>query len=227
VLGVKPKSLSMLEAGTMPMVALTSYESLSWAAGGAAFGRNITVLVLGGSGGTGHMGIQLAKAMGASRVITTCSGAHADFVRGLGADQVIDYHKANYYDVLPKMSIDVVYDCVGQAGTGDRAFGLLKEKGRFITLLRPGLSSWSTRLKRPDVHEYAPVCIGKCSQYDRTDKIAALVELGKLRVHIDTTYSLEDVEKAYNHSIAGHTTGKVAIQIVKEPKGLEATAYIV
>lgn len=215
VLGLKPKSMSMHEAGAMPMVSLTGYEALSWAAGGPTFEKaNVTVLVLGGSGGTGHLGIQLAKAMGASQVITTCSGSHADFVRGLGADRVIDYHKDNYYEVLPPKSVDVVYDCVGQTGTADQAFGIIKEHGSFITLLRPGLSSWSTRLHRPDVHEYAPTCVGACSQHDRIDRIKALVELGKLRVHIDETYGLEEIAVAYNHSLAGHSTGKVVVQMV-------------
>merc|ERR1712176_1295561 len=116
ILGLKPNSLTMLEAGSMPMVALTGYESLTWAAGGSSFKTpNVTVLVLGGSGGTGHIGIQLAKAMGASKVITTCSSSHTAFAKSLGADQVIDYHKENYFDVLPAKSVDVVYDCVGQS----------------------------------------------------------------------------------------------------------------
>merc|ERR1719199_2284867 len=115
----------------MPMVTLTGYESLAWAASGPTFPQNATVLVLGGSGGTGHMGIQLAKAMGAKKVITTCSGSHSDFVQSRGADQVIDYHKEKYYEVLAPKSIDVVYDCVGLSGTGDHAFGILKDHGHF------------------------------------------------------------------------------------------------
>merc|ERR1711879_539895 len=83
VLGLKPTSMTWLEAGAMPMVALTGYDALTWAAGGSTFSsKNTTVLVLGGSGGTGHLGIQLAKAMGASEVITTCSSSHIDFVKG-------------------------------------------------------------------------------------------------------------------------------------------------
>jgi len=108
VLGVKPTSISWLEAGAMPMVALTGYDALTWAAGGPSFSNiNTTVLVLGGSGGTGHLGIQLAKAMGATEVITTCSSSHADFVKSLGADRVIDYHTQNYWEVLSPKSVDV------------------------------------------------------------------------------------------------------------------------
>jgi len=216
VLGLKPKSMSWLEAGAMPMVALTGYDALTWAAGGTMFPqKNTTVLVLGGSGGTGHLGIQLAKAMGASEVITTCSSSHTDFVKSLGADRVIDYHKQNYWEVLPPKSVDVVYDCVGQSGTGDHAFPILKEHGSFVSLLHDAAPSISTRIKRPDVHTNFPTCVGACSQYDRIDKVSALVGLGKLKVHIDTTYLLKDIVKAYNESLGGHTTGKVALQIMQ------------
>jgi len=214
ILGLKPKSLSMIEAGSMPMVALTGYDTLSWAAGGPKFlSGNVTVLVLGGSGGTGHMGIQLAKAMGARKVITTCSSTHTEFVKQLGADQVIDYHKQNYYDVLPLDSVDVIYDCVGQKGTGDHALPLLKKHGHFATLLMDGAPSMKAKLKRFDVYTKQPLCIAGCSHYDRIDDVAKLVELGKLKVHIDATYALEDIKNAFNHSIAGHTTGKVALQV--------------
>lgn len=216
ILGVKPKSLNMLEAGAFPMVSLTGYESLTWAAGGAQFKQtNATVLVLGGSGGTGHMGIQLAKAMGAGYVITTCSGAHFDFVKGLGADMAIDYHVHQYYEVLGNKSVDVIYDCVGLKGTGDHAYPILKKGGHFITLLTTGAASISTKLSRPDISSYEPLCIGGCSQYGNIDKISELVEAGKLKVHIDVTYDLEHIVDAYNHSLGGHTTGKVAVQVKK------------
>jgi len=218
ILGIKPKELSMVEAGAMPMVSLTGYEALKWAAGGPRFsGSDVTVLVLGGSGGTGHMGIQLAKAMGASKVITTCSGSHSDFVKSLGADQVIDYHKQQYYDVLAAKSVDVVYDCVGLSGTGDHAATILKDHGHFVTLLPTGLPGIRSKFSRPDISTYAPTCVGSCSHYDRIDAIASMASLGKLKVHIDVTYSLEDIKQAFNHSLAGHTTGKVALQMVPGP----------
>jgi len=214
VLGVKPKSMSMVEAGAMPMVALTGLDSLTWAAKGDYFEQpNVTVLVLGGSGGTGHLGIQLAKAMGASRVITTCSSSHFDFVRSLGADEAIDYHTQNYYDVLEPKSIDVVYDCVGLRGTGDHALGLLKDRGSFATLLVEGMPSLRARFRRPDVRTKAPLCVGSCSRYDRIDQVAGFVDQGLLKVHIDAGYALADIQQAFNHSLSGHTTGKVSVQI--------------
>lgn len=215
VLGLRPQSMSWVEAGAMPMVALTGYESLSWAARNKTFSQESTVLILGGSGGTGHVGIQLAKAMGATKVITTSSPSHFKFVKSLGADEVIDYHTQNYYDVLSAKSVDVVYDCVGQAGTGDHAYTVLKEGGHFVTLLQTGMPSVAARLHRPDIFTSAPVCVGACSNFDRIDIISGFVLGGHLKIHIDTTYALEDIVQAYNHSIAGHSTGKVALQMVK------------
>jgi NADPH:quinone reductase-like Zn-dependent oxidoreductase len=213
-LGIKPKSLSWPEAGSMPMVALTSYDSLQWAAENHNWQQeSVTVLVLGGSGGTGHLGIQLVKAMGAKKVITTCSGTHAEFVKSLGADQVIDYHKQNYSDVLPSKSVDVIYDCVGLPGTGDLAYPLLKENGHFITLLQDSKASSRTKSERPDVKSYAPLCVGKCSHYSRIDAIGSYVSMGKIKVHIDESYDLENIVEAFNHSISGHTTGKVAVTV--------------
>jgi len=79
------------------------------------------------------------------------------------------------------------------------------------------LPSLSTKLKRKDVYTYAPTCVGGCSQYQRIDSVSKMVEAGKLKVNIDVTYGLEDIVKAYNHSIAGHTTGKVALQMMAAP----------
>lgn len=212
VLGLKPKALTWPEAGAMPMVALTGYDALLWAAGGDKFTKDdVTVLVLGGSGGTGHLGIQLAKAMGAKHVVTTCSSSNADFVKGLGADQVIDYHMQNYWEVLTAKSVDFVYDCVGQSGTGEKSYPLLKEGGHFASLLTTGMPSIATKLSRYDVSAKAPLCIGDCSQHGRMDSIATFVEQGLLKVHIDVTYPLENITQAFNHSVSGHTIGKVVV----------------
>jgi len=134
----------------------------------------------------------------------------------MGADRVIDYHSQNYWEVLAPKSVDVVYDCVGQSGTGDHAFEILKEKGHFVSLLLTSLPSASARLKRWDIHTRVPTCVGACAHYDRMDKISEFVALGKVTVHIDKTYSLAEIRNAFNASIGGHTTGKVALAVNTE-----------
>ena len=89
-----PPNLGWNEAGSLPKVALTSFKALAWYAGGEMGGttntwiKGKTVLVLGGSGGTGTAGIQLAKAMGAAKVITTAGAGNAAYCMALGADEV-------------------------------------------------------------------------------------------------------------------------------------------
>merc|ERR1712137_1118560 len=136
-------------------------ESLTWAADKSTQRLdNMTVVVLGGSGGTGHVGIQMAKAMGAKEVITTCGTSHVDFAKSLGADRVIDYHKQNWTDVLSDQSVDVVYDCVGIAKTGDQAFPKLRKGGKYATVHIGALASPLAKLKRPDVKQSFHLCTG-------------------------------------------------------------------
>ncbi|WP_444886560.1 NADP-dependent oxidoreductase [Microbulbifer sp. JMSA008] len=126
-LAKKPENLSHEEAASIPLVGLTSYQALIQAAG---LKKGEKVLIHAGSGGIGSMAIQLAKAYGAY-VITTTSSANVDWVRKLGADQVIDYKKENYLDLLS--DIDVVYDTLGQQYTMD-AFKVLKRGGRVVSI---------------------------------------------------------------------------------------------
>ena len=121
-LGLKPKNLGWVEAGSLPKVALTSYKALVWYGGGAPWIAGKVVLVLGGSGGTGTAGIQIAKALGAAKVITTAATGSEAYCKQLGADVWYDYHTHNWWDpaVVAADSVDVVYDCVGQRGSGDR-----------------------------------------------------------------------------------------------------------
>jgi hypothetical protein len=114
-LGLKPANMSFVEAGSLPKVALTSYKALVWY-GGAPYSAadNVTVLVLGGSGGTGTTGVQLARHFGAARIISTCGADNFDYCRANGADQLIDYHTQNWWNVVEDDSVHVVYDTVGQ-----------------------------------------------------------------------------------------------------------------
>jgi NADPH:quinone reductase-like Zn-dependent oxidoreductase len=171
-LGVMPANLGWMEAGSLPKVALTSFKALVWYAGGEIGGTTNTwiagktVLVLGGSGGTGTAGIQLAKAMGAAKVLTTAGAGNAAYCMSIGADEVFDYHTQNWWDpaLVADDSVDVVYDCVGQAGSGDRAMAKLRDGGYYVTIAggegskpRPGrhqagVSHWHFPLSQSSSH---------------------------------------------------------------------------
>jgi len=214
--GIMPESINFTEAGVLPLVAQTSLHALTVA--GAPWKNGSTVLILGGSGGTGHIAVQLAKAMGATTVLTTASGANGDFVRMLGADRLIDYHTEDWWNssVVPDSSVDVVYDTVLQPETGDRAYKKLKHGGKYVTLCTtipdcgaPMPSFWN-KLQRPDISATALRCTaGSCASVEHLDYLSSLIGAGKLRGHVGATFPLREIQSA----MASHVPGKVGLTI--------------
>lgn len=206
--GLAPERIPLAQAAVLPLVALTGLQAFeisqdSWA------GRNFTALVLGGSGGTGHVGIQLAKAQGAGKVITTCGTPNVDFCRRMGADQVIDYHRADWHALVPPRSVDVVYDTVALKGTGDQAFDVLRDGGFYVALLSQALASPQTASRRPSVHQ--AFFLTSITDYQHLDTLAGFVDQGKLRPVIDHVFTLSEVARAFNASMRGHSVGKVSV----------------
>src|ERR1041385_6791993 len=122
----KPPGVDHVHAAATPISALTVWQGLVERAGLAAGQR---VLIHGAAGGVGTFAVQLARWRGA-RVIATASATNLDFVRALGADQVIDYHKTRFEDVI--CDVDVVFDPVG-GETLDRSWKVLKPTGKIVT----------------------------------------------------------------------------------------------
>eukprot|EP00929_Paragymnodinium_shiwhaense_P047959 TRINITY_DN24319_c0_g1_i1.p1 TRINITY_DN24319_c0_g1~~TRINITY_DN24319_c0_g1_i1.p1 ORF type:complete len:369 (+),score=58.99 TRINITY_DN24319_c0_g1_i1:74-1180(+) len=206
-LGLMPRNLGVEEAAALPKVSLTSYKALRWYGGAPYTGRQASVLILGGSGGTGSVGIQLAKAWGANTVITTTSAANTDYVRSLGADLVIDYKTSNWTTVIADESVDVIYDTVGQKGTGDAAMAKLVKGGHYVTIVgavptKPRADVTSTMFINSNTN---------LDNFQILDELRALVEQDKLRMRDITTYSLLDILKAFDESASGHVRGKLVI----------------
>lgn len=104
----KPESLSFEEAASLPLAVQTAIQGFET----AGFKAGQTIFVVGGAGGVGTLVIQLAKHFyGASHVVATTSTPKVEFVKGLGADEVIDYRKIKYKDVQEKY--DFLYDTIG------------------------------------------------------------------------------------------------------------------
>jgi len=208
-LGPMPANLGVKEACSLPKVALTSYKALVWYGGAPYTASNGTVVVLGGSGGTGTTGIQLAKALGATRIITTTSTANIDYVKSLGATEAIDYHQQNWYDVLKDGEVDVVYDCVGEAGTGDQAMPKLKSGGYYVTL-----RGVLPKKPRADVHSNG--FINSDTNLDNLEVLEAIrtiVEADQLRMPTLKEYPLSQILAAFDESSAGHVVGKLVIDV--------------
>ncbi|KAL1525681.1 hypothetical protein AB1Y20_020531 [Prymnesium parvum] len=159
------------------------------------------------------MGLQLAKAYGAARLITTTSAANFDYCRSLGAEVLIDYHRFDWWDesVLADQSVDVVYDTVGQPGTGERAIRKLRAGGAYVTItgalaplpLPPNISqaffiNSDTNLGSADLLE----------------ELAQLFDAGKLVApRLDSVFPLRNISAGFARVATRHTVGKVVIEI--------------
>jgi NADPH:quinone reductase-like Zn-dependent oxidoreductase len=196
----KPAALDSIGGGAVPLAALTAWQGL-FRHGQVKEGQK--VLIHGGSGGVGHFAIQFAKAKGAF-VATTVSGENIDFVRGLGADQAIDYKAQRFEDELS--DIDMVFDLVaGEAR--DRSWAVLKRGGILVsTLTRPSqekADQFGVRAMRYTVEE---------SGHDLS-KISQLIDQGKVRPMIAKTYPFERAIAAQIFLEKEHPAGKIVLVI--------------
>lgn len=195
-----PKQLDAVHAAAVPMAALTAYQAI-FDAGGLKKGQ--TILIHGAAGGVAHMAVQLAKHAGA-RVIGTASASNLDFVRGLGADQVIDYKAQKFEDVVH--DVDLVFDTVGD-DTLERSYQVLRKGGRLVTI--------AGRVK-PDVAEkYGVRATGVIVHPDpkQLADVAQLLDDGAIRVEIDSVYPLADAAKAHAKSETRHLHGRLVLTV--------------
>jgi NADPH:quinone reductase-like Zn-dependent oxidoreductase len=209
----KPKPLTLLQAGTLGAAAMTGVEALYKA--GAPWSSKKTVLVVGGSSGTGHFGIQLAKAFGAGKVITTCSPEHNALVKSLGADEAIDYHTLNWWETIPAHSVDIVYDCISMPNSGNHAYEVLADGGHYVALLPGKLADKSIADSRPSVSQHFFILSWNTAKYMKI--LNDVVDAGKLTVNLGGVFKgLHSVPQLFNTSMHGHAVGKLALSLVSD-----------
>ena len=193
----QPQSLDHIHAAALPLAALTAWQGLKLA--GLAAGQ--TVLIHAAAGGVGGFAVQIAKTWGA-RVIGTASGDRLDYVRDLGADAVIDYRAARFEDQV--RGADVVFDLIG-GETQDRSWAVLKPDGFLVTAVAappPGDP-------RPGGRRNARVGVRPVGA--DLEQIAALVEQGRLKVHVERTFPMAEGPAAIEQVRQGHTRGKLVL----------------
>lgn len=205
-LSLKPKSISFAEAGTLPVVAATALQCLQ-SAGLPSKKTDVTVVITSGQGGTGIPAIQLAKAMGATRVITAASGHGIELTKSLGADLVIDYHEQEIFDALPDNSVDMVFDNIGIAGTADRAMRTIKSGGTFLVLMGGGGGTISANPKE-GVNQ---VDFQYGTDPTALDQVAAFIDAGALKPVIFASYGLQDTAAAWTRLRSHGVYGKIAV----------------
>jgi NADPH:quinone reductase-like Zn-dependent oxidoreductase len=199
----KPASLSHVEAAALPVVGLTAWQGLVDLARVTEGDR---VLVHGGGGGVGHVAIQLAKSLGA-HVITTAGPSKRDFVASLGADEIVDYTTTDFAEVVKE--VDVVLDTLG-GDTASRSLGVLRPGGHLVTAVAEEDTELIARFEAAGMR-FSGIAVDPDPVALRG--LVELVELGRLRVHVQETFPFERIADAHRLIEGGHLRGKVVLTV--------------
>jgi 2-desacetyl-2-hydroxyethyl bacteriochlorophyllide A dehydrogenase len=205
-LGIMPSNLSFEEAASIPLVGLTALQSLRHK---KTVEKGTSVLINGASGGVGTMGVQLAHALGAN-VTAICSSKNVDFVKNLGADQVIDYQKADFSQ--GKNKYDLILDFVGNYSFLKCA-PILKPEGIYLTITPQLASMVSGFIAAFFSSKQQQVIFAKPNVKD-LNFLKYLVENGQLKPIIDRHFPISEIAAAHRYSEKGHSRGKIVIKIV-------------
>lgn len=207
----KPSTFSMAEAAAYPTVAVAAWRFLVKGTGVKAGER---VLVHGGAGGVGSVVVQLAKANGAY-VIATASARNQEYLRGIGADETIDYRVVRFDEAV--RNVDVVIDTVG-GETLARSDRVLRDGGRLISMagVLPETACKAGRI----VCSPTPPWNVK----EALEGLAPLIEYGKIRINIDGSYPLASIVEAQQHNRNGSTRGKIVVNMGAATRDAEVSA---
>ncbi len=200
-LAQKPHSLDFVQAAAVPLSALTAWQAL-FDHGALTVGQ--TVLIHGAAGGVGSFAVQLARWRGA-RVIASDAARNADFLRRLGAEEVIDYASERFEKRVK--DADMVLDLVG-GETLERSWGVLRRGGVLVTTVAPIPSDKGAP---PGVK--GVFFIVKPSRQQLTE-IARLIDEGHVRPEVDTVFPLERAREAFEKGLSRHVRGKLVLQVV-------------
>jgi NADPH:quinone reductase len=219
----KPTSLSFAEAAAAPLVLITAWEALY---DRARLQTGQTVLIHAGTGGVGHVAIQLAKLKGAKVFTTVSSNDKARLALQLGADETIIYKQTDFartsLNWTDGKGVDVVFDTVGGKTFFDSCEAV-KVYGDIVTILEPDYSKGNLKTARnrnlrislelmltpilqnlTEAQQYQCQILEQCAQW---------IDEGKLKIHLNSTYSLEEAALAHKAIETGSTTGKIALLI--------------
>ncbi len=217
----KPARISMTEAAGGPLVLITAWEAL-FDRGHLKEGQ--VALIHAGAGGVGHVAIQLAKLAGAKVIATVSTPEKAELARTLGADAVIDYRTQDLAEAVAELTdgrgVDLVFDTVGPK-VFRASIGLLAEYGTLVTILDPG--PFETKEARNRNLTIAFTLMLTPALKDLPEALAHQGEIlrrcgewlaeGKMKIHVGQTLPLKQAAEAHRIIEAGHTTGKIVLEI--------------
>ena len=217
--GKVPTQVDLKEAAAAPCAALTAYQGLQ-IVGAINAKAPLKILIIGASGGVGHYAVQIAKACNptGTKVLAVCSGKNSAFVKGLGADKILDYTEIGFDLPTAVTDADVVYDCV----TPDTPYEevskkCLKPSGKYVCANSSHMSDFLRKI----VSGYLPFSIERGNfnlvmVNSNTKDLTALAELmskKKVKSHISKTISMKEDElhAAYDLLKSHRTVGKIIV----------------
>jgi NADPH:quinone reductase-like Zn-dependent oxidoreductase len=200
IVAKKPDALSHVDAAAFALTGLTAMSAIEDT---LKLKPSETILIQGGAGGVASFAIQLAKHIGA-RVITTTSAANRDYVRSLGADEIVDYNTTDFTQVVT--GCDAVFDTVG-GDVAERSFAVLRPGGRAAFIAS---GAQAPKPDRDDVTSLRPP-VGRARR--PLERIAELVQSGAVRPPATKLYRLSEAADAHRVSESRHFRGKLVFQV--------------
>ncbi|WP_058043310.1 NADP-dependent oxidoreductase [Streptomyces roseifaciens] len=197
----KPAGLDHVHAAALPLAALTAWQGLVDA---ARITEGQRVLIHRAAGGVGHLAVQIAKARGA-HVIAMASAPKHDFLRGLGADEVIDYRTTDFTEAVK--DVDVVFD---SSSEGVRSLSVLRPGGTLVSIMEHWNQELAAQVEAAG-RNFAGISVEP--DYASLEAIAALVDAGRIRPHVAETFPLAEAAAAHEAVGSGRTQGKIVLTV--------------
>jgi NADPH:quinone reductase-like Zn-dependent oxidoreductase len=198
MVGKKPASVSHVEAAALALTGLTAVSSLEET---LQLKRDEKILIQGGAGGVASVAIQFAKYLGA-HVVTTASAVNHDYVRALGADEVIDYNAVDFTTVVK--DVDAALDTIGGA-VAERTLDVLRSGGRAAFLDGPAPTP-----RRSDIVSVKPP-VKRATKF--MNRVAELIDAGAFRPPEIRTFSLAQARLTHELIEARHVRGKLVFKV--------------
>lgn len=206
----KPASLSHVEAAAVPVAALTAWGMV---VDQARAHEGQRMLIHAGAGGVGHFAVQFAAYFGA-HVIATGSARNADWLRELGAAEVVDYTAERFEEVLADEPVDAVIDLIGNVHdqTGTRSLRALRPGG---LLVNAPSGSW------PELDEEAAAAGVRATRFQVSPSgatlaiVSRLLESSDVKVYVDRVFELGEAPEAHRAIESGHTRGKIVLRVAE------------
>ncbi|MBI5357724.1 NADP-dependent oxidoreductase [Candidatus Saccharibacteria bacterium] len=199
-IAIMPNNLDFLQAASLPLVAVSAWQGL---VEHINLKPNQKIFIHGGAGGIGTIAIQIAKNIGAY-VATTATGEDIDYVKSLGADEVIDYKTQDFSEALS--DYDAVFDAVG----GDdfaKSYLVLKEGGVAVSMIAQVDEEKAKEQKIEAIRQMTNVT------KNSLNSIRELVESGIVKPQLDKTFKLDEISQAFELKESGKVRGKIVIKI--------------